>query len=278
MNPSPPAVLSFQEVTFGYGASVVIDRLTLEVPRGQVLAIMGGSGVGKTTLLRLMAGLVTPQSGRVEAFGQALSVKDRQALYAARRRMGLLFQFGALFTDLSCFENVAFPLREHCTLPESMIRDLVLLKLESVGLRGAASLMPSQISGGMARRVALARAIALDPELILYDEPFAGLDPISLGVTARLIRRLNDALGASSVVVTHDVAETFLIADQVAVLAPTPTGARLVAMGTPAALQASDDPYLRQFLKGEEQGPVAFHYPATDIAQAFCLGETHRGH
>jgi phospholipid/cholesterol/gamma-HCH transport system ATP-binding protein len=278
MNPATPAVLSFQEVTFGYGASVVIDRLTLEVPRGQVLAIMGGSGVGKTTLLRLMAGLVTPQSGRVEAFGQALSVKDRQALYAARRRMGLLFQFGALFTDLSCFENVAFPLREHCTLPESMIRDLVLLKLESVGLRGAASLMPSQISGGMARRVALARAIALDPELILYDEPFAGLDPISLGVTARLIRRLNDALGASSVVVTHDVAETFLIADQVAVLAPTPTGARLVAMGTPAALQASDDPYLRQFLKGEEQGPVAFHYPATDIAQAFCLGETHRGH
>ncbi|MEN9765125.1 MAG: hypothetical protein RL397_1080 [Pseudomonadota bacterium] len=278
MNSAPSAVLSFQEVTFGYGATVVIDRLTLEVPRGQVLAIMGGSGVGKTTLLRLMAGLVTPQSGRVEAFGQALSVKDRQALYAARRRMGLLFQFGALFTDLSCFENVAFPLREHCALPESMIRDLVLLKLESVGLRGAAALMPSQISGGMARRVALARAIALDPELILYDEPFAGLDPISLGVTARLIRRLNDALGASSVVVTHDVAETFLIADQVAVLAPTPTGARLVAMGTPAALQASDDPYLRQFLKGEEQGPVAFHYPATDIAQAFCLGETHRGH
>ena len=278
MHTAPPAVLSFQDVSFGYGASVVIDRLTLAVPRGQVLAIMGGSGVGKTTLLRLMAGLVTPQSGRVEAFGQTLSAKDRQALYAARRRMGLLFQFGALFTDLSCFENVAFPLREHCALPESMIRDLVLLKLESVGLRGAASLMPSQISGGMARRVALARAIALDPELILYDEPFAGLDPISLGVTARLIRRLNDALGASSVVVTHDVAETFLIADQVAVLAPTPTGARLVAMGTPAALQASDDPYLRQFLKGEEQGPVAFHYPATDIAQAFFPGGAPGGH
>jgi len=278
MHPPSPAVLSFQEVTFGYGTSVVIDRLTLAVPRGQVLAIMGGSGVGKTTLLRLMAGLVTPQSGQVEAFGQALSVKDRQALYAARRRMGLLFQFGALFTDLSCFENVAFPLREHSSLPESMIRDLVLLKLESVGLRGAAALMPSQISGGMARRVALARAIALDPELILYDEPFAGLDPISLGVTARLIRRLNDALGASSVVVTHDVAETFLIADQVAVLAPTPTGARLVAMGTPAALQASDDPYLRQFLKGEEQGPVAFHYPAPDIAQAFSLEGRPGGH
>jgi phospholipid/cholesterol/gamma-HCH transport system ATP-binding protein len=190
-------------------------------------------------------------------------------LFAVRRRLGLLFQFGALFTDLSCFENVAFPLREHSDLPEQMIRDLVLLKLESVGLRGAAGLMPSQISGGMARRVALARAIALDPELILYDEPFAGLDPISLGVTAQLIRRLNDALGASSVVVTHDVAETFRIADQVAVLAPSPSGARLVALGTPEALQASDDPYLRQFLQGQTQGPVGFHYPASDLAQAF---------
>ncbi|MFM1879804.1 MAG: hypothetical protein RLZZ344_38 [Pseudomonadota bacterium] len=277
MNREASAVLSFDEVTFGYGTTVVIDRLTLQVPRGQVLAIMGGSGVGKTTLLRLMAGLVTPQSGRLEAFGQPLLARDREALYAARRRMGLLFQFGALFTDLSCFENVAFPLREHSDLPESMIRDLVLLKLESVGLRGAAGLMPSQISGGMARRVALARAIALDPELILYDEPFAGLDPISLGVTARLIRRLNDALGASSVVVTHDVAETFLIADQVAVLAPSPSGARLVAMGTPAALQASDDPYLRQFLQGEEQGPVAFHYPAPNIAEALGLGGLRAG-
>ncbi len=265
--------MRFEEVTFGYGASVVIDRLTLAVPRGKVLAIMGGSGVGKTTLLRLMAGLVIAQQGQVSVLGQTLSPDNREALYAVRRKMGLLFQFGALFTDLSCFDNVAFPLREHSLLPESMIHDVVMLKLESVGLRGAASLMPSQISGGMARRVALARAIALDPELILYDEPFAGLDPISLGVTARLIRRLNDALGASSVVVTHDVVETFRIADEVAVLAPSPTGARLVAMGTPEALQASEDPYLQQFLLGQEKGPVGFHYPAPDIAQAFFPGQ-----
>jgi phospholipid/cholesterol/gamma-HCH transport system ATP-binding protein len=269
MNSETTEAMRFEEVTFGYGSSVVIDRLTLSVPRGKLLAIMGGSGVGKTTLLRLMAGLVSPQHGQVVVFGQPLSSGDPKTLYAIRRRMGLLFQFGALFTDLSCFENVAFPLREHSNLPEQMIHDLVMLKLESVGLRGAAGLMPSQISGGMARRVALARAIALDPELILYDEPFAGLDPISLGVTAQLIRRLNDALGASSVVVTHDVAETFRIADQVAVLAPSPSGARLVAVGSPEALQASDDPYLRQFLQGQAQGPVGFHYPASDLRQAF---------
>jgi len=269
MNGEYDEAMRFEEVTFGYGSSVVIDRLTLSVPRGKLLAIMGGSGVGKTTLLRLMAGLVTPQQGQVVVLGAPLSSGNLKSLYAVRRRMGLLFQFGALFTDLSCFENVAFPLREHSDLPEQMIRDLVLLKLESVGLRGAAGLMPSQISGVMTRRVALARAIALDPELILYDEPFAGLDPISLGVTAQLIRRLNDALGASSVVVTHDVAETFRIADQVAVLAPSPSGARLVAVGTPEALQASDDPYLRQFLQGQTQGPVGFHYPASDLEQAF---------
>jgi phospholipid/cholesterol/gamma-HCH transport system ATP-binding protein len=269
MNGEYAEAMRFEEVTFGYGSSVVIDRLTLSVPRGKLLAIMGGSGVGKTTLLRLMAGLVSPQQGQVVVLGEPLSADNTKSLYAIRRRMGLLFQFGALFTDLSCFENVAFPLREHSDLPEQMIHDLVLLKLESVGLRGAAGLMPSQISGGMARRVALARAIALDPELILYDEPFAGLDPISLGITAQLIRRLNDALGASSIVVTHDVAETFRIADQVAVLAPSPSGARLVAVGTPEALQASDDPYLRQFLQGQAQGPVGFHYPAADLAQSF---------
>jgi phospholipid/cholesterol/gamma-HCH transport system ATP-binding protein len=269
MNGEYAEAMRFEEVTFGYGSSAVIDRLTLSVPRGKLLAIMGGSGVGKTTLLRLMAGLVSPQQGQVVVLGEPLSSDNTKSLYAIRRRMGLLFQFGALFTDLSCFENVAFPLREHSDLPDQMIHDLVLLKLESVGLRGAAGLMPSQISGGMARRVALARAIALDPELILYDEPFAGLDPISLGITAQLIRRLNDALGASSVVVTHDVAETFRIADQVAVLAPSPSGARLVAVGTPEALQASDDPYLRQFLQGQAQGPVGFHYPAADLAHAF---------
>lgn len=274
MNGEYAEAMRFEEVTFGYGSSAVIDRLTLSVPRGKLLAIMGGSGVGKTTLLRLMAGLVSPQQGQVVVLGEPLSSDNTKSLYAIRRRMGLLFQFGALFTDLSCFENVAFPLREHSDLPDQMIHDLVLLKLESVGLRGAAGLMPSQISGGMARRVALARAIALDPELILYDEPFAGLDPISLGITAQLIRRLNDALGASSVVVTHDVAETFRIADQVAVLAPSPSGARLVAVGTPEALQASDDPYLRQFLQGQAQGPVGFHYPAADLAQAFFPSES----
>lgn len=266
---STPSPLVFSEVSFGYGSRPVIDNLSLEVKSGELLAIMGGSGVGKTTLLRLMTGLVAATSGSVNAFGQPLTGVSHNDLFAVRRRMGLLFQFGALFTDLSCFENVAFPLREHTSLPEQMIQDIVLLKLESVGLRGAAALMPSEISGGMARRVALARAIALDPELILYDEPFAGLDPISLGVTARLIRRLNDALGASSVVVTHDVAETFAIADRIAVLAPGPSGARLVAVGDPASLRESNDPYLRQFLSGLEVGPVPFHYPAPDLAESF---------
>jgi phospholipid/cholesterol/gamma-HCH transport system ATP-binding protein len=264
--------LVFENVRFAYGARTIIDDLSFEVARGEVLALMGGSGVGKTTLLRLMAGLVRPSRGQVRVFGRVVQTQDRAALYEIRRRMGLLFQFGALFTDLSCFENVAFPLREHAQLPEPMLRDLELLKLESVGLRGAADLMPSEISGGMARRVALARAIALDPELILYDEPFAGLDPISLGVTARLIRRLNRALGASSVVVTHDVAETFEIADRVAVLAPSAKGAHLVALGTPAELRASTDPYVRQFLAGDEDGPVAFHMPARPAAEEFLRG------
>jgi phospholipid/cholesterol/gamma-HCH transport system ATP-binding protein len=261
--------LVFENVRFAYGARPIIDDLSFEVAQGEVLALMGGSGVGKTTLLRLMAGLVRPGRGHIRVFGRELLTHDRAELYEIRRRMGLLFQFGALFTDLSCFENVAFPLREHAKLPEPMLLDLVLLKLESVGLRGAADLMPSEISGGMARRVALARAIALDPELILYDEPFAGLDPISLGVTARLIRRLNRALGASSVVVTHDVAETFEIADRVAVLAPSAKGAQLVALGTPAELRASTDPYVRQFLAGDEDGPVAFHMPARPVAEEF---------
>jgi phospholipid/cholesterol/gamma-HCH transport system ATP-binding protein len=270
--PGSSAVVAFRDLVFGYGARRVIDEVSFEIPSGKVVALMGGSGVGKTTLLRLISGLVSPQSGRVEVFGEPLDCNQRQKLYEARRRMGLLFQFGALFTDLSCFENVAFPLREHTDLPESMIRDLVLLKLECVGLRGAAPLKPSEISGGMARRVALARAIALDPELILYDEPFAGLDPISLGVTANLIRQLNAALGATSIVVTHDVAETFAIADRIFVFAPSPTGARLVAQGSPQALKESQDPFVRQFLDGQVDGPVRFHYPASPIEQAFGLG------
>lgn len=249
----------------------MIDTVSFEIPRGAVVALMGGSGVGKTTLLRLISGLVAPNAGTVEVFGRALDRQDRHALFETRRRMGLLFQFGALFTDLTCFENVAFPLREHTHLSKSMIHDMVMLKLECVGLRGAAQLKPAEISGGMARRVALARAIALDPELILYDEPFAGLDPISLGVTANLIRELNSVLGATSVVVTHDVAETFKIADRILVFSPSPTGAQLIAQGTPQELQASRDPFVRQFLDGQVDGPVRFHYPATPIAQAFGL-------
>lgn len=267
---SSEAILAFDSVRFGYTSRPIIKDLSLSVKPGEVIALMGGSGVGKTTLLRLISGLVRPGSGEVSVFGQSLDTRSQDQLYAVRRRIGLLFQFGALFTDLSCFENVAFPLREHSRLPEQLLRDVVLMKLESVGLRGAADLMPSEISGGMARRVALARAIALDPELLLYDEPFAGLDPISLGVTARLIRRLNDALGASSVIVTHDVAESFQIADRVAVLAPSPMGAELVALGTPQELQASRDPYVRQFLDAQEEGPVAFHFPAAPISEAFA--------
>jgi phospholipid/cholesterol/gamma-HCH transport system ATP-binding protein len=264
-------VLAFRDLEFGYGDRRVIDRVSLEIPQGQVVALMGGSGVGKTTLLRLISGLVAPQRGSVEVFGQVLDRGNQRTLYDARRRMGLLFQFGALFTDLSCFENVAFPLREHTQLSEPMIHDMVMLKLECVGLRGAAFLKPAEISGGMARRVALARAIALDPELILYDEPFAGLDPISLGVTANLIRELNAALGATSVVVTHDVIETFAIADQILVFAPSPTGAKLIAQGTPDDLRQSTDPFVRQFLDGQVDGPVRFHYPAVPIEQTFGL-------
>ena len=270
--PGASPVVAFRRLSFGYGDRQIIDGVSFEIRSGQVVALMGGSGVGKTTLLRLISGLVAPQQGTVEVFGKPLDSTHQTRLYEARRRMGLLFQFGALFTDLTCFENVAFPIREHTNLSESMIRDLVLLKLECVGLRGAAELKPSEISGGMARRVALARAIALDPELILYDEPFAGLDPISLGVTANLICGLNNALGATSVVVTHDVAETFAIADRIFVFAPSPTGAKLAAQGTPEELRMSEDPFVRQFLDGRMDGPVRFHYPAPPIGQAFGLG------
>ncbi|MBU3725127.1 MAG: ABC transporter ATP-binding protein [Burkholderiaceae bacterium] len=267
-------MVAFRRLSFGYGERPVIDTVSFEIQPGQVVALMGGSGVGKTTLLRLISGLVGPQQGRVEVFGNPLDRHDQGRLYEARRRMGLLFQFGALFTDLTCFENVAFPMREHTNLSESMVHDLVMLKLECVGLRGAAALKPSEISGGMARRVALARAIALDPELILYDEPFAGLDPISLGVTANLIRQLNTVLGATSIVVTHDVAETFAIADRIFVFAPSPTGARLAAQGSPQELRASQDPFVRQFLDGRVDGPVRFHYPADPIGQALGLGDS----
>ncbi len=231
----------------------------MSVPRGKVVAIMGGSGCGKTTILRLIGGQLRPQSGKVLVAGQSVPDLDADALYALRRRFGMLFQFGALFTDMSVFENIAFPLREHTRLPEELIRDLVLMKLHAVGLRGAAYLMPSELSGGMARRVALARAIALDPMLVMYDEPFAGLDPISLGVVGQLIRKLNDALGTTSVVVTHDVYESLRIVDYLYFVSE----GRIVAQGTPAMVSASTDPFVRQFVDGAADGPVPFHYPAS---------------
>ena len=252
----------------GYGDRVVLRDVDLVVPRGSVVALMGTSGGGKTTVLRLIARQIPPMEGRVLFDGVDLATLDREGLYAARRRMGMLFQFGALFTDLSVFDNVAFPLREHAPVSESMIRDLVLMKLNAVGLRGARDLMPSQISGGMARRVALARAIALDPELMLYDEPFAGLDPISMGVAARLIKELNQALGITSIVVSHDVEETFLIADHVVFI----TNNGIVAQGSSADMQASTDPLVRQFVDAEADGPVRFHYPASPVAQDFGVG------
>jgi phospholipid/cholesterol/gamma-HCH transport system ATP-binding protein len=260
-------VVAIQDVNFSYapGERQILSGLNMEFRRGQVVAVMGGSGCGKTTILRLIGGQFTAQSGQVLFEGRDIGKMSSAELMTARRRMGMLFQFGALFTDLSVFENVAFPLREHTDLSEALLRSLVLMKLNAVGLRGARDLMPSQISGGMARRVALARAIALDPPLIMYDEPFAGLDPISLGITARLIRDLNNALGATSVLVTHDVEETFEIADYVYFIA----NGRIGAQGTPAELSRSTDPFVRQFLDAAPDGPVPFHYPGQSLEEDF---------
>ncbi|MFM7050461.1 MAG: ABC transporter ATP-binding protein [Polynucleobacter sp.] len=262
-------VVSIRGVDFSYapGERQILGGLQMEFRRGQVVAVMGGSGCGKTTILRLIGGQVTAQTGSVEFEGHEISAMNTDQLMQARRRMGMLFQFGALFTDLSVFENVAFPLREHTNLSEELIRDLVLMKLNAVGLRGARDLMPSQISGGMARRVALARAIVLDPPLIMYDEPFAGLDPIGLGITARLIRNLNDALNATSILVTHDVEETFEIADYVYFIA----NGKIGAQGTPDELNRSVDPFVRQFLDASPEGPVPFNYPGPDLASDFGL-------
>jgi phospholipid/cholesterol/gamma-HCH transport system ATP-binding protein len=262
------ALVQCRNLRFGYGERPILDGVSFTVPRGQVTALMGASGGGKTTVLRLVGGQVRAQAGQLLFDGQDIGGLDRDGLYAARRRMGMLFQFGALFTDLSVFDNVAFPLREHTTLPEPLVRDIVLMKLNAVGLRGARDLMPAQISGGMARRVALARAIALDPELIMYDEPFAGLDPISLGTSAQLIRRLNDTLGITSIVVSHDLEETFRIADQVIILA----NGRIAAQGSPQEVMASDDPLVRQFVHAQPEGPVHFHYPGPSVDQDFSAG------
>ena len=266
---SDEVIVSIRDVNFAYAPEErqILSGLNMEFKRGQVVAVMGGSGCGKTTILRLIGGQYSAQSGQVLFEGRDIGRMTSSQLMNARRRMGMLFQFGALFTDLSVYENVAFPLREHTDLTEELLRSLVLMKLNAVGLRGARDLMPAQISGGMARRVALARAIALDPPLIMYDEPFAGLDPISLGITARLIRDLNNALGATSLLVTHDVEETFAIADYVYFIA----NGRIGAEGTPEELSRSTDPFVRQFLDASPDGPVPFNYPGPTMAQDFGL-------
>ena len=258
-------VLHLEGVSLGYGDFTVLREISLEVLPGQVVAMMGGSGSGKTTLLRAATGQLVARHGTVTLFGQNLALADRPLLQSLRQRMGVLFQQGALFTDLNVFENVAFPLREHLSLSAPQLTERVLEKLSAVGLRAAAHLKVSEISGGMARRVALARAVVLEPELVLYDEPFAGLDPISLGITARLIRSLSDRLGCASVVITHDIAESFAIADHVYLVGQ----GELKAHGTPATLGASPDPYVQQFLHGHADGPVAFDYPVTPAFEAW---------
>jgi phospholipid/cholesterol/gamma-HCH transport system ATP-binding protein len=266
---SSDTLIDIDRVTFGYDDSrTILQDVTLRIARGKVTSLLGGSGCGKTTLLRLIGGVHAATRGRVVFDGEQIDTHDRAQLYRLRRRLGMLFQFGALFTDLSVFENVAFPLREMTDLSEPLIHDIVLMKLNAVGLRGAAGLRISEVSGGMARRIALARAIALDPELIMYDEPFAGLDLISMGVAAKLIRTLNDITGATSLVVSHDVPECMAISDHVVLMA---TMGRIVAQGTPAELMASTDPEVRQFVRGEPDGPVKFHYPAKPMVEDYGL-------
>ncbi|MFK3739147.1 ABC transporter ATP-binding protein [Massilia sp. TN1-12] len=262
-------LVEIRDLHFSYGDRPILSNLRMDFPRGKLVAVMGGSGCGKTTVLRLIGAQIKPQQGTISINGEVINQLDTRGIYRLRRKMGMLFQFGALFTDLTVFENVAFPLREHTDLPEELIRDLVLMRLNAVGLRNAHKLKPNEISGGMARRVALARAVALDPELIMYDEPFAGLDPISMGVTANLIRNLNDALGSTSILVSHDVQETFAIADYVYFMA----SGKIVAEGTPEDLRRSTDPYVVQFINNQPDGPVPFHYPGKSLAEDLGLGD-----
>lgn len=254
--------ISLKNVSFSYGARPILKDININIARGHVIAIMGGSGCGKTTLLRLISGQLKPTEGTVHVDGLNLTHLSTQEMYELRRKMGMLFQFGALFTDMSVFDNIAFPLREHTDFPESMIRDIVLMKLEAVGLRGAATLMPTDLSGGMAKRVALARAVTLDPMLVLYDEPFAGLDPISLGVTGNLIRHLNDSLGSTSIMVTHDVEESLNIVDYIYFISE----GKIIAQGTPKEIRSSRLPFVKQFINAEIDGPVPFHYPAPSFS------------
>jgi phospholipid/cholesterol/gamma-HCH transport system ATP-binding protein len=260
-------LVTINNLYFSRGDRPIYEGVSLQIPKGKTVAIMGPSGIGKTTLLRLIGGQIKPDSGDILFKGESIPSMSRQKLYKARRQMSMLFQSGALFTDMSVFDNIAFPLREHTNLSESLIRLMVLMKLQSVGLRGAATLMPNELSGGMARRAALARAIALDPELILYDEPFAGQDPISMGVLVKLIKELNDALNLTSLVVTHDVTEVMSIADYVYILADK----HIIGSGTPAEIRQSDSTLVQQFLQGNADGPVPFHYPANDIEQDLLL-------
>ena len=262
------SLVELRHLSFGYGDRLILDDVSLTIPRGKVTALMGASGGGKTTVLRLIGGQVKAEKGQMLFDGQDITPMTQPELYQARRRMGMLFQFGALFADLDVFENVAFPLREHTDLPEALIRDVVLMKLNAVGLRGARDLLPSDLSGGMARRVALARAIALDPELVMYDEPFAGLDPISLGTSARLIRELNDAMGLTSIFVSHDLEQTFAIADQVIILA----NGKIATQGTPDEVRHSTDPLVHQYVHALPDGPVHFHYPGPTVAEDFGRG------
>jgi phospholipid/cholesterol/gamma-HCH transport system ATP-binding protein len=260
---SSQALVEIRDVNFSYDSRPILNGINMTFPKGKVIAIMGGSGCGKTTLFRLIGGALKPTKGSVKIDGQVMHELDQDGLYAMRRKMGVLFQFGALFTDMSVFDNVAFQMREHTSLPEDVIRDLVMMKLHAVGLRGTHDLMPAELSGGMARRVALARTVALDPMLILYDEPFAGLDPISLTVVGELIRRLNDALGATSVIVTHDVQESLKMVDYIYFV----SAGVIVAEGTPDEIRASDLPFVHQFVHGEMDGPVPFHYPGMGYGQ-----------
>jgi phospholipid/cholesterol/gamma-HCH transport system ATP-binding protein len=264
---SLPALVEIRDLNFAYDKRPVLEGINMTFPKGRMISIMGLSGCGKTTLLRHIGGALKPTKGYVRMEGQVMHELNRDDLYAMRRKMGMLFQFGALFTDMSVYDNVAFQMREHTDLPEEVIRDLVLMKLHAVGLRGTHDLMPSELSGGMARRVALARATALDPMLIMYDEPFAGLDPISLTVIGNLIRRLNDSLGATSIVVTHDIQESLNIVDYVYFMA----SGVIVAEGTPAEIRASKQDFVHQFVHGEMDGPVPFHYPGSDYRQDLSL-------
>ena len=260
-------IIEIKDVDFAYGVRPILTGISMTIPRGSVVAIMGISGSGKTTILRLIAGVIKARKGEVWVEGERVSDLDMDGLYRLRRRLGMMFQFGALFTDLSVFDNVAFQMREHTELSEAMIRDLVLMKLHAVGLRGAQHMMPSELSGGMARRVALARAIALDPMLMLYDEPFTGLDPIAMGVTSNLIKQLNHALGATSIVVTHDVHEALDVVDYVYYL----SDGKMVAYGTPDEIRNSTDPQVRQFVYGEFDGPVPYQYPSRTLADDMRL-------